>query len=503
MTPLHIACHMNAPAGVISALIAANPSSISFYTACGYSPLHVAIWRQASAEIIREFVRCAPSALWKQTKSDCTPLHLACWDCNNSNNASAANNLTTGEHIPSDVINILLEADPRTAMIQTVEMDTPLHYAAMRGASDDVILSFIRSCPDVVTVVNNQGDTALHICCRNGISVELLKAFLSACCPVAAMLDENECNTEDENLHVAYMVNDAGNAPLHELCASVRQPMLLCRESVELLLRYAPEAACKPNFDGNYPIHLASQNTACLDVFSMLLEQDCDAVTLERNYAGMTPLDYWCRSYGEDFEREIQVQRDCCAVNKKSSIVSFIAEDFHFWRVASLFLLYLYNSKSEQNSKKHCTNVPFPSDEHFNLASQAELTALAAASMRGLHPMIYRTSFSQFLRCIREGVIDSKRLEKGNSRYLLNKVIVQGMEWSHVKIILDAYPDVLSEQDESSSLYPFMLAAAAAANTETATADDSDNHHCCFGQLDTSFELLKAAPNLVLANLCQ
>ena len=120
MSPLHLACHVDAPALLICALIRANPESVSYLTTNGFTPLHIAIWRNASIDIVRTFLELAPGCLYKvgSDRGDDqivvpSPIHLAC-----------------GKKDPQwDTVELMIRWDPNIAALQSsVDECTPFHY---------------------------------------------------------------------------------------------------------------------------------------------------------------------------------------------------------------------------------------------------------------------------------------------------------------------------------------------------------------------------------------
>lgn len=170
MTPLHVFLSSH-PEGCrlpdsitlrrqVGALISAGFGSM------GIVPLHYALKVNSSERVLRALIAENPSALLETDREGRTPLH-ACF-------------LLKREEPPSEGIVKALLTNPgeNAAKVKDSHERSPIHIAAERGASLEILKLLVDVYPDSCYRVNVAGDLPLHLLVRSGTatteSVEML-----------------------------------------------------------------------------------------------------------------------------------------------------------------------------------------------------------------------------------------------------------------------------------------------------------------------------------------
>ena len=170
MTPLHVFLSSH-PEGCrlpdsitlrrqVGALISAGFGSM------GIVPLHYALKVNSSERVLRALIAENPSALLETDREGRTPLH-ACF-------------LLKREEPPSEGIVKALLTNPgeNAAKVKDSHERLPIHIAAERGASLEILKLLVDVYPDSCYRVNVAGDLPLHLLVRSGTatteSVEML-----------------------------------------------------------------------------------------------------------------------------------------------------------------------------------------------------------------------------------------------------------------------------------------------------------------------------------------
>jgi ankyrin repeat protein len=155
-----------------------------------------------------------------------------------------------------DVVAFLVDQDKEALMLESYKLGrTPLHVAASRGATIEVLQLLLRERPEAVHQQDAWGKTP----------------FACACAAAAEFLDEDHCQHMTEVLEILMdpstiiEADRAGMLPLHLACGAAMN-----LENLELLLDEYPEAICTPDHNGRLPCHAACTNprvtVECLDV---------------------------------------------------------------------------------------------------------------------------------------------------------------------------------------------------------------------------------------------
>jgi len=80
---------------------------------------------------------------------------------------------------PIEVVNAMLEVNPKAAAMQNKDGETPLHLASY-GASEEVQQALVCAAPECVQLVDKYGDSPLHLVTRSGGTLELLTQIVQA-----------------------------------------------------------------------------------------------------------------------------------------------------------------------------------------------------------------------------------------------------------------------------------------------------------------------------------
>ena len=170
MTPLHVFLSSH-PEGCSLPDTITLRRQVGALTAAGFGsmgivPLHYALKVNSSQKVLRALIAENPSALLETDREGRTPLH-ACF-------------LLKREEPPSEGIVKALLTNPgeNAAKVKDSHERLPIHIAAERGASLEILKVLVDVYPDSCYRVNLAGDLPLHLLVRSGTatteSVELL-----------------------------------------------------------------------------------------------------------------------------------------------------------------------------------------------------------------------------------------------------------------------------------------------------------------------------------------
>jgi len=174
--PLHKACVMSPPPGIIQALVGAFPEAVQRADQDGWLPLHCACFYSAPAAAVEALVRADPKAASKRDDDGRLPLHYACL-----------------KGAPEPVVNQLLGAHVKGALAKDNDGRMPLHHACSKAAPDGVIETLVRLGPKAAQSKDNNGRLPLHLACKKGISKHALKdVLLNVYARGAAAKDDQE-----------------------------------------------------------------------------------------------------------------------------------------------------------------------------------------------------------------------------------------------------------------------------------------------------------------------
>lgn len=173
--PLHKACVLSPPPGIIESLIKAFPDGVTRTDQDGWLPLHCACFYSAPAGSIDALIRADPKAASKKDDDGRLPLHYACL-----------------KNAPESVVNQLLGANVKAALAKDNDGRMPLHHACSKAASDPVIEALVRLGPKAAQSKDNNGRLPLHLACKKGITKNALTMLLQVYARGAAAKDDQE-----------------------------------------------------------------------------------------------------------------------------------------------------------------------------------------------------------------------------------------------------------------------------------------------------------------------
>ena len=158
LLPIHIAIECNKSPYIIKALIKAFPESLKLKDENGDTPIMIALFFNSSKEIIEVLINASSESLLEKDKDGNTPLMLALmlnYDPVENNNVPISDN----------IIELLIEKEPKAAEIQNNELEIPLHYAMLLN-NINIIKVLIGIYPAGLNVIDSQGDTPIK-CAKN------------------------------------------------------------------------------------------------------------------------------------------------------------------------------------------------------------------------------------------------------------------------------------------------------------------------------------------------
>ena len=216
--PLHKACVLAPPEGVVDALLDAYPEGARCTDQDGWIPLHCACFYGSSEEVVRARLRAFPKGAQSVDDEGRISLHYSC--------LKAAS---------KPVVMALLSAFPKGAMVKDNEERLPLAHACSKGASEAVISALLKVAPKAAQARDTQGRTALHHATRKSASAGVVKALLRVYSRAAQTPD------------------DTGKLPIHYSCqaSSNGKPSVAV---VEQLLEAYPESINIKNGFGLTPL---------------------------------------------------------------------------------------------------------------------------------------------------------------------------------------------------------------------------------------------------------
>ena len=238
--PLFIALRQAAPAGVVSALVAAAPVSLKALDHGGRTALHVAVEVRSSADVVEALVAANPDAARKSNAAGATPLLVAV-RCKS----------------PLPVIEALARVTPPLGDDES----NPLYAAVEMKAPVDVIAAIARAWP------GSCGKAPLQVALESGAAA------------VVAVLARAA-----DPLTLTFQGNSRKSALSH---AIARKCDAAC---VEALLAAVPALALDRSATGTTPLHEAVIVRSKIEVIRALVATGPGALAVE--FKGKTPLEH-------------------------------------------------------------------------------------------------------------------------------------------------------------------------------------------------------------------
>jgi len=200
----------------------------------GLLPLHFACaQRHPRIENIKSLLMAYPEAIRIPDARGWLPLHWAARNC-----------------MSLDVVNLLLEINPRAALEPTARGQLPF-LLAMANKRIEVVEVILDANPDAVDSIDSKGDTALHYAAKH-------------CNPDAAK------RVLAINPDIAVAKNFKEQLPIHKAFSFIRQDATRLRwrqlELLRIILDENPETVSQQDKDGNLPLHLAVSYNSTVEV---------------------------------------------------------------------------------------------------------------------------------------------------------------------------------------------------------------------------------------------
>mmetsp|Transcript_22153 Transcript_22153/g.33725 ORF Transcript_22153/g.33725 Transcript_22153/m.33725 type:complete len:562 (+) Transcript_22153:261-1946(+) len=160
--PLHKACVLQPPMGIIEALLQAHTEGAKSKDQDGWLPIHCACFYGASQTVINALIEAHPSGAHNKDDEGRMPLHYAALKAASEN-----------------VMSSLLRANPKAAVSKDDEGRLPIHHACSKGAPDGSIEALLKVSPKGAQSKDDQGRLPLHHACRKNASEFVFKTLLS------------------------------------------------------------------------------------------------------------------------------------------------------------------------------------------------------------------------------------------------------------------------------------------------------------------------------------
>mmetsp|Transcript_26037 Transcript_26037/g.44394 ORF Transcript_26037/g.44394 Transcript_26037/m.44394 type:complete len:247 (-) Transcript_26037:1911-2651(-) len=145
--PIHIACSLHAPLGVVREIVEAYPDCLRVKeSSFKRLPIHVACQFAASPDVIDYLAQEYRAGTLEADILGRLPIHYAC-----SNGATV------------EVVQSLLHANPASTLYADLNGWLPLHVAVHFGASTDAVQKIIQQCPAATVMKTKKSSTALAL----------------------------------------------------------------------------------------------------------------------------------------------------------------------------------------------------------------------------------------------------------------------------------------------------------------------------------------------------
>jgi ankyrin repeat protein len=158
----------------------------------------------------------------------------------------------------------------------------PLHMAAMRGASIDVVRCMVEALPQCLQIADREGNLSLHC------------AAMYSCAAVVKLM-------ADISPDACQHANARARLPLHLLFARIWDQDSLALSLIMNVILHNPGALRLPEWQGRLPLHLAcEQGHPRQDIVKLLVNSFSAGLLYKEENAGRTPLVIceWMKSTG-------------------------------------------------------------------------------------------------------------------------------------------------------------------------------------------------------------
>jgi hypothetical protein len=452
ITALHAACRTPAtPPSVIFALLKAYPRASLMHTKhYASTPLHFACWRNLPIEVILMLLSVFPMAAAQENGLGLTPLHLA----------ARTKNVT--------VVEALLQTFPAAVRSHRVAGYTPLHLA-VRGAASAIQQELSSRNSEDASIIETEHNVYGQSSSSLSAALSVVRSMVYEDPSVVGIKDQDGdtslalfCKSMESSvriiLHQTRHLHHAKEDGEESLFLKNHPLVMDCWITFLVLVRAAsPLAFIADNGDGI--IHAIAGNLDCLESFSftllaLTLHGDSDLATFSA--AGNLPL-HIMANLSVKPGRYHQRRRN----NKQSSL-----------------------DLEDQESSQNGNDEPASTLNAMDLFLAFNKSAAAVPNKAGNLPL---------------HILLSKKVSSLSNSSLI---------WQQgVTSLLKANPAAVTERDQASRLYPFMMAAASASACRT--NNHPENNDCDGGVVDevvnnvaasnsvtTTFQLLRACPEI-------
>jgi ankyrin repeat protein len=160
--PIHCACFYGASQPVINALLEANPSGAHSKDDEGRMPLHYAALKAAPETVVATLLRANPKAAVSKDDEGRLPIHHAC-----------------SKGAPEGAIEALLKVSSKGAQSKDDQGRLPLHHACRKNASETVVKTLLTVYPRAAQIKDDQDKLPIHYACQNGADIKIIKLLLA------------------------------------------------------------------------------------------------------------------------------------------------------------------------------------------------------------------------------------------------------------------------------------------------------------------------------------
>jgi hypothetical protein len=189
----------------------------------------------------------------------------------------------------------------------------PLHMAAMRGASIDVVRCMVEALPQCLQIADREGNLSLHC------------AAMYSCAAVVKLM-------ADISPDACQHANTRARLPLHLLCARIWDQDSLALSLIMNVILHNPGALRLPEWQGRLPLHLAcEQGRPRQDIVRLLVTSFPAGLLCEEVKTGRTPfvICEWMKSSGlRENELVLAYLRDKTNQEKSSRKSNFLDKLF-------------------------------------------------------------------------------------------------------------------------------------------------------------------------------
>lgn len=212
--PLHKACVLQPPEGLLEKLLVAYPEGANSRDQDGWLPIHCACFYGANNKVVTTLLNAFAKGAQSKDDEGRLPIHYACL-----------------KGASQGVVDVLLESFPKGAMSKDDEGRLPIHHACSKGAPEGVIDALLKASPKGAQSKDDQGRLPLHHACRKSSSERIIRTLLRVY-PRAAQIKD-----------------DQDKLPIHYACQNGTSPSV-----VNVLLTTYPESINVKNGFGYTPL---------------------------------------------------------------------------------------------------------------------------------------------------------------------------------------------------------------------------------------------------------